>query len=205
MVWKVQDEFCARFQTVCLLEIWEYLVRFRWQNLTICLLSLYRLVMFIVFKEASIYDNRGQILNFWNDQNYTWSETEVGGLFPNEVTDNISCNESDVDCCLDTLYDTNISLNAKKSVRVKSMSKTSPSKSNFRSSSSARKIKKWYKEFHDSAFFGCQNGLWCFGFVFVLHSHQGMTLGKLAEYMRTFKAIFEVKNTFFWFFFAFLY
>ena len=100
--------------------------------------------MFIVFKEASIYDNRGQILNFWIDQNYPWSETEVGGLFPNEVTDNISCNESDVDCCLDTLYDTNISLNAKKSVRVKSMSKTSPSKSNFRSSSSARKIKKWY-------------------------------------------------------------
>ena len=61
--------------------------------------------------------------------NYAWSETEVGGgLFPNEVTDNISCNESDIDSCLDTLYDTNISLNARKSVRVKSMSKTSPAK-----------------------------------------------------------------------------
>ena len=83
----------------------------------------------------------GQTLNFCNDQNYTWSETEVGGgLFPNEFTDNISCNESDVDSCFDTLYDTNISLNARKSVRVKSMSKTSPSKSNFRSSSSVRSL-----------------------------------------------------------------
>ena len=39
----------------------------------------------------------------------TWSETDVGGLFPNEVTDNISCNESDVDC-LDTYFYNNCAL-----------------------------------------------------------------------------------------------
>ena len=45
------------------------------------------------------------------------------------------------------LYETNISLNAKKSVKVKSISKTSPSKSNFRSSSSEKLIKSVFREF----------------------------------------------------------
>ena len=55
-----------------------------------------------------------------------------------EVMESISCNGGDVfDFAI--LYETNISLNAKKSVNVKSISKTSPSSSNFRSSSSEKK------------------------------------------------------------------
>ena len=55
-----------------------------------------------------------------------------------EVMESISCNGGDV-FDFEILYETNISLNAKKSVNVKSISKTSPSSSNFRSSSSEKK------------------------------------------------------------------